>query len=100
MIEQLIVKPDDRQLTASGEVGCIMLLPHGVSRIEGDRQTFLYRPDFFGDILAIEWNVGTNYVVLPADVVETLFRNGWARPMTASEAEDFNVKFATEEIKS
>lgn len=44
-----------------------------------DSQWFDYRPSFFGDIVRVEWELGTNDVSLTADVAEYLIKHGYAQ---------------------
>jgi len=54
-----------------------------------DIQWFQYRADFFGQVQRIEWDQGTMFAALPYDTAEWLIRNGYARPMTEEEVEQY-----------
>lgn len=43
-----------------------------------DSQWFDYRPSFFGDIIRVEWDLGTMDAALHSDVAEFLIKHGYA----------------------
>lgn len=83
----------DRPMTKAGHVGCVM---RHVSGHDENSQWFDFRPGFYTDITRVQWDNGTMGALLPADTAEILVRNGYARYMTAAEADAHNRELKEE----
>lgn len=88
-IPPLTARVNDRSMTEAGEVGCVMY-PHAHSVKTEDSYIFNYRPGHLSDLHTIEWASDTMSVVVPPGWVEYLLREGYARLMTADEADAYN----------
>lgn len=93
-LEPLVIGKDAWPVTASGEVGCVMLVTTGSN---DDLRWFHYRTDYFVTPTIIEWPNDTMEVVLPGEVVRYLFDNRYARPMTAAEVKAYNKQINSKE---
>ncbi|KRR21352.1 hypothetical protein CQ14_06800 [Bradyrhizobium lablabi] len=97
-VEALVIGDNKRPETADGRVGCVMLVASGQSvDDQGNAIKFFdYRPGFFQDIIQVRWDKDTMHVVLPVQVSDYLLRNGYARAMTAQEAQSYNAQLSAE----
>lgn len=88
-VELLIERVNDRSLTADGRVGCVMAdKAIGIRTI--DSFIFRYVTSYNSEIYTIEWPNDTMFANIPAGWVDHLLREGYARLMTADEADVFN----------
>lgn len=78
-----------RPMTAAGQIGCIMF---HISGQDEDSQWFDFRPGYFMDITRVQWEKDTMGALLPTETAEVLVRNGYARFMTAAEADAHNAE--------
>jgi hypothetical protein len=85
---------------AETQVHLIMLVRTGVGP---ETQWFMYKPGYFSEPTRVEWDKDTMSVSLPGDIADYLVRNGYARPMTEAEIEEYTAPPpppAVEETKS
>jgi len=54
-----------------------------------DIKWFEYMPTFFGQSVRVEWDADTMFAALPHETAEWLIRNGYARPMSEAEMEEY-----------
>lgn len=80
-------------VTASGEVGCIMLMATGLA---GNTHFFQYKPGFFSGVITVQWEGDAMQAVLPPEIANYLIKNGYARRMTAAEIQSYNTEVQKE----
>lgn len=88
--ERLIVRDGALPATADGSsLGCVMKVTSGR---DDEIQWFVFKTSYVASapILRVEWDIETMDVVIPAETANWLIKNGYARPMTASEARAYN----------
>ena len=88
--ERLIVREGSIPATADGtKIGCVMNITSGKN---DEIQWFEFKTNYLppAPIFTIQWELGTMDVVVQAETANWLIKNGYARPMTASEARAYN----------
>ena len=73
-------------VVADTETLVVMLVASGKTV---DSQWFDYRPDYFMPIVRVEWDADTMFAALPSETAGYLLSNGYARPMTDAEVEEY-----------
>jgi hypothetical protein len=88
--ERLIVREGSIPATADGTaIGCVMNVTSGKN---DEIQWFEFKTSYLApaSVYRVEWEIETMDVVIPADTASWLIKNGYARPMTTSEARAYN----------
>lgn len=86
----LTIANGQRPVSADGDVGCFMLVkPNGT---DNEYQWFDYLVNFYDEMpTRYRWEKDTPLAAFPADVANFLIKQGYARVMTASEAQTYNA---------
>lgn len=100
-MEPLIFK-DNKTVTASGDVGVVMLTKsgEGVDENEVKFRYFEFVVRFFEPPTRIEWEADSMDAVLPVETADYLIKQGYARVMTKAEVRAYNNGLDNQETES